>query len=223
MSKQIFVGLMTEGNTDNRFLESVVKRTFEEIGFECSGEIEIYVSNISIEKTGLGFVEQVLTSSKIGVERFGMMILCVHSDADSINDLNTFQNKILPAKKKIDQKDENEYCKIITPIVPVQMIESWMLADKELLKKEIFTNKSDNELNLTRQPEDIADPKGLIEEAIRIVRFDLAKRRRKELTINELYLPIGQKIAIEKLDTLPSFIKFKEAIREAYRTLHYMQ
>jgi len=222
MIKQVFIGLMTEGTTDNRFLESVVKRTFEEIGFECNGDIEIDVRFISIEKTGIGFVEQVLTSSKKGVEQFGIMILCVHSDADNVNVLNTFQNKIIPAKHELNQRKGNEYCKILTPIVPVQMIESWMLADKELLKREIGTNKTDNELNINRPPEEIANPKILIEEAIRISREDLTKKRRKDLTIGELYLPIGQKISIEKLNTLPSFLKFKDSIREAYRDLNYL-
>lgn len=222
MSRQVFIGLMSEGTTDNRFLESVVKRTFEEIGFDCNGDIEIDVRFISIDKTGLGFVEQVLASSKKGIEEFGIMILCVHSDADSATDLNTFQNKMIPAKNEIDTKDENEYCKIITAIVPVQMIEAWMLADKELLKKEIGTNKTNNELNINRQPEDIANPKTVIEEAIRIARAEFTKRKRKDLTISELYLPIGQKITIEKLNTLPSFLKFKDSIRKAYRDLNYL-
>ena len=109
MSRQIFVGLMTEGNTDNRFLESVVKKTFDEIGFECNGDVETYVRFISIDKTGLGFVEQVLASSKKGIEEFGIMILCVHADADNLTDLNTYQRKIIPAINALNQKNENEY------------------------------------------------------------------------------------------------------------------
>ena len=103
------------------------------------------------------------------------------------------------------------------------MLEAWTLADKELLKKEIGTTKSDNDLGINRYPEGIGDPKQTIKEAIRIAREDLTKRRRKDLTINELYLPIGQKIEIEKLDILPSFIKFKDSIRASFRTLNYLQ
>lgn len=223
MSKQIFVGLMTEGNTDNRFLESIVTRTFDEIGFECNGEVETEVKLISINKSGKNFVEQVIAASRKGVEDYGIMILCVHSDADNDNDIFTFQDKIIPAQNELNLKDENSYCKIVAAIVPVQMIEAWMLADKELLKQEIGTNKTDNELEINREPESIADPKRLIENAIRIDRQELTKRRRKDLTIEELYLPIGQKININKLNTLASFLKFKDAIRAAYRKLNYMQ
>jgi hypothetical protein len=222
MIKQIFVGLMTEGTTDNLFLESVVKKAFDIIGFECNGEVEIEVKLIPKNTSGPGFKDQVLASSKWGLEHFGIMILCIHSDADNESDSNTFQNKIIPTQNSINKKAEEEYCKILTPIVPVQMIEAWMLADKELLKKEIGTTKSDNELGIYRRPEDIADPKTLIEEAIRIAREALPKRRRKDLTLNELYLPIGQKISIDKLDSLTSFVKFKESIREAYRKLNYL-
>lgn len=222
MIKQIFVGLMTEGSTDNRFLESVVKKAFDEIGFDCTGEVEIEVMLISKENTGLGFVDQVKAASKKGVEEYGIMILCVHTDADNSSDIDAFRNKIIPAKTEISRLDGNVFCKNITAIVPIQMIEAWILADKELLKKEIGTNKSDNELNINRRPEEIADPKALIEEAIRIAREELPKKRRKDLTLSELYSPIGQKITIDKLDSLPSFLKFKESIRDAYRNLNYL-
>jgi hypothetical protein len=223
MSKQIFVGLMTEGNTDNRFLESVVKRTFDEIGFECSVEIETFVTPILITKTGLGFVEQVCESSRKGIEEYGIKVLCVHTDADSCDDKDKYRNKIIPAINEINNRNAREYCKNLAVIVPVQMIEAWMLADKELFKREIGTNKTDNELGINKLPEVIADPKALIKEAIRIARETLTKRRRKDLTISELYLPIGQKITIEKLNTLPSFMKFKESIRDAYRNLNFLQ
>jgi len=42
MIKQVIIGLATEGNTDTRFLESVVRRTFEDVAFECSEPIEIF-------------------------------------------------------------------------------------------------------------------------------------------------------------------------------------
>lgn len=223
MSRQIFVGLFSEGSTDNRFLESIVTRTFDEIGFDCNGEVETEVKSISINKAGKSFSEQVVEASKKGIEDYGIMILCVHTDADNSDDTQMFKSKITPAQTELNSKDENDYCKILTPIVPIQMIEAWMLADKELMKEEIGTDKSDNELGINRHPETISDPKYTIEEAIRIARSDLTKRRRKDLSIAELYLPIGQKISQEQLCTLNSFKKFKEAIRNAYRQLNYMQ
>lgn len=223
MSRQIFVGLLSEGTTDNRFLESIVTRTFDQIGFECNGEVETEVKLISIDKFGKNFIEQVVEASQKGINDFGIMILCVHTDSDNASDLTMFNTKINPAQNELNTKDENLFCKILTAIVPVQMIEAWMLADKELLKSEIGTTKSDNELGFNRNPELISNPKVVIENAIRIARAELTNRKRKELKIGELYLPIGQKININDLDILPSFVKFKESIRQAYRKLNYMQ
>ncbi len=223
MHRQIFIGIMTEGTTDIRFLHSIVKRTFDSVAFdECRGDFENVVVPISINKAGLGFVEQVVEASRKGISENGIMILCVHSDADDENDIRVYTNKIRPAQIEISSKNEIEYCKVLTFVVPVQMIEAWMLADKDLLKREIGTDKTDNDLKINKRPEQIADPKQIIEQAIRIARQNLTQRRRNDLTISELYLPIGQKIAIRKLDALMSYQNFKENVREAFRQLGYM-
>ncbi len=223
MIRQIFVGLFSEGSTDNRFLESVVTRTFEQIGFECFGEVETEVKLVSIDKTGKSFSQQVIAASKKGVDDFGISILCVHTDADYRTDVNAFRNKINPAIAELQEQNPHSYCQILTAIVPVQMIEAWMLADRELLKSEIGTDKSDVELGINRPAESLTDPKLVIETAIRTARLGMVRRRRRDLTLGELYLPIGQKIKLESLQALPSFLQFKDSIRTAYRELNYMQ
>ncbi|MFI5140639.1 MAG: hypothetical protein ACHQIM_22670, partial [Sphingobacteriales bacterium] len=151
----------------------------------------------------------------------GIFILCVHADADQIDDSHVFNYKIIPAIKSI-QKNPDGICKIIVPIVPITMSESWMLADKELFKSEIGTTLSDETLNINRPPELMANPKALIENALRIAQESLPGRRFK-LTIGELYQPIGQKISIEKLNSLNSFKKFKAAIEVAFKELNYLR
>lgn len=222
MNRQIFIGLYTEGRTDDRFLVSIVKRTFDDIAFECSGEFETDIRHIKINSSGLDFVSQVLKASKEGLNSYGIMILCVHTDADNPTDEIAFQNKIIPSNIALNNKNEIEYCKIMTTLIPVQMIEAWMLADRILFKKEIGSNLSDEELEINRNPETISNPKKAIEKAIRIARAELTRRRRGNLSISELYLPLGQKLPIYKLDNLPSFIKFKTSIRDAYRKLNFL-
>lgn len=152
-----------------------------------------------------------------------MMILCIHSDADDATNQNVLDNKIAPARELIKAQSDDTTCKILVPAIPVQMMESWMLADKDLLKNEIGTTKTDNELGINRSPESITDPKAVIEEAIRIARQEITRRRRKELRISDLYLPVGQKVSIDKLKELPSYRRFQEDIRQAYRELHLMK
>lgn len=222
MSKLIFAGLFGEGTTDLRFLESIIKKTLDQIAFECKGDVEIELSTIRIPKANLGFVEQVLAASKKGVEDYGITILCVHTDADHVTDNQMYSTKINPAKNALSNSDPNEFCRIMTAVVPVRMIESWMLADTELLKKEIGSSLSDVDLELHRFPEHYADPKQAIENAIRIVSSEKPKRRRCDFTISDLYLPIGQKMDLSKLNVLPSFRKFEESIRNSLHELNLL-
>jgi len=219
---QLLIGLYTEGPTDVRFLERVVQRTFEDICYnECQGELDVLdIRNIEIIDKST-FPESVVKASSKGVNEFGIMILCVHTDADDRTDISVYENKINPALKALENCND-DICKNIVPIVPIQMTESWMLADKNLFKKEIGTNKNDNDLGIYKRPEEYADPKEIIKSAIRIANQERTRRHRKDLTISELYLKIGQTVSINELKTIPSYYKFQENIREILRKMNYL-
>ncbi len=199
-----------------------MKRTLDDIAFECKGEIETELKVLKIEKKELDFVEQVLEASEKGVKDYGITILCVHADADDKKYESTRNNKIIPAQKELDAQRENDFCKILVAVIPIQETESWMLADCELLKEEIGTRKTDNELKINRFPEDVANPKEVIEDAIRIARQDCSKRNRKNLVISDLYQIVGCKIELKKLENLPSYQKFKESLREGLKKLNFL-
>lgn len=221
MGKQLFIGLATEGTTDVRFLESIVKRTFEDIALnECQQDIDIYIFASETAKQGLTFPDYVVKASKEGLMTWGIMTLAIHTDADRDTFQERMENKIKPALKLLEKQGE-ECCKLLTPIIPVRMIEAWMLADKELFKEEIGTSKSDAELGINRDPESMADPKQTIENAIRIATEHLPKRRRR-LSIAELYEIIGDIIDLNALSTLDSYRHFKEAVRTTYQALNYI-
>lgn len=218
---QLIIGLYTEGSTDVRFLTSIVERTFNYICCkECRGELDILgVQGIEITKST--FSEDIINASRKGND-FGIMILCIHTDADNRTDTNAYQNKIIPALNALENCNE-DICKNIVSIVPIQMTESWMLADKDLFKKVIGgTNKSDNELEIYKAPEEYADPKEVIKTAIRIANQERPRRHRKDLSISDLYLQIGQSISISKLETVPSYAKFQDNIREALKRMNYL-
>ena len=222
MSNFIFAGLFTEGTTDNRFLESVVKRTLENVAFDCTGDIEVQLEIIKIEKSNLSFIEQVLKASEKAKKDFGILILFVHTDSDQIDDAIAFNNKIIPAKELINQQEENNYCKNIVAIVPIQMTESWMIADKELLKNEIGINRSDSELGIHLNPERLNDPKSIISEIIRLSKEGNTKRKRDEGShISGLYQIIGQKIDLKELEKLSSYIKFKQSLIDKLKELNF--
>jgi len=221
MSKQIFVGLTTEGTTDVRFLENVVRRTFEDVAFECTQDVEVYLYVVASSKIGKSFPQYVKETSYLASQRYGVMSLAVHTDADRDTYEDRITNKIEPARRELANLNEEEYCKLLTPVIPVRMMEAWMLADKMLFKEEIGTDLSDADLGINRDPEMMADPKYVIEEALRIATDGLPKRRNRP-TIAELYEVIGNAIDTNALMTLSSYRKFKEEVRQTFRTLGYL-
>ena len=133
-----------------------------------------------------------------------------------------YNYRINPAFNAIlNQENSQDMCQNLVAIVPVQMTEAWMLADKELLKQELGTAKHDTELGINKKPEDFSKPKDAIERAIQIAKKDLTKRRRYKLTISKLYSPIGQKIELTKLQSLSSYKKFENAVRDVLKELKY--
>jgi hypothetical protein len=218
VSNIITVGYIVEGPTDKRFLEAIIKKTVEEIAFDCDGQIDVY-DPVFLEVKKDNFISLALAAAHAAFNN-GIFILCIHTDSDHHNDNVALENKIGPALKAIEACEE-PLCKIVVPIIPITMSESWMLADKELFKNEIGTTLSNETLNLNRDPESIADPKGLIEEILRIAQEHLPQRRFK-LTIGELYQPMGQKLKIQKLNRLTSFQKFKSNLENAFKELNYL-
>lgn len=217
MRYQVMLGLLYEGTTDARFLKSLVRRTFENIARECWGDVEI-LDPVDLKTKTKQFVEEVLKAAEIGLHEHGITVLCVHADADNEKDETTYRHKIEPAKKALKESSEI-LCANLVPIVPVQMQEAWLLADLVELKRQIGTNKSDTELGLNRKPEEFSDPKQAITDAIRIAREGMTKRRREDLKIGELYQPLGQSIPLASLQKLPSYRKFEEHVRDAFREL----
>lgn len=218
MSNIIIAGYTAEGTTDVRFLESVIRRTFEEVAKECATEIEVYdLQHIHTGKSE--FANEIIIAAQ-KADSIGVMVLCVHTDADSESDETAFTHKIMPAFESV-QAFDNAICKNLVAIVPIRMTEAWILADKELLKEEVGTHLEDRNLGINRPPETIADPKQAIKELMRIA-YESIPRRRQRPDISELYLPLGQKIRLEKLASLSSYNKFKESVRAAYRKLNYL-
>lgn len=184
MSKQIIIAFATEGTTDKLFLESIIKRTFENIALnESTQDIEIF-DPISLEKIPGKIEEKALNYAKKAIEK-GAMIFCFHVDADDSQDQNTFNNSINPAFDAILNSNK-DLCKNLVAIVPIHMTEAWMLADKELLKRELGIKKNDQELGITKKPEEFTNPKETIENVIKIVKKEFPKRRRSTLNISRL-------------------------------------
>ncbi len=100
------------------------------------------------------------------------------------------------------------------------MTEAWMLADFNLFKDEIKTDKSKSQLNLSGNPETFTDPKKRIIDALYIVNSELPKKRRNDLKIGDLYQIIGQKLDIQKLLKLKSYEVFYKKTFEILKKIN---
>ena len=212
--KQIIIALATEGSSDHRFLPNIIQRTFERVAFEDQQEIEIFEPICLSQISGENIREKAKKYAIQAVEK-GAMVLCFHADAD---DKDVFKERINPAFNAI-KSDERDLCKNLVAIVPIQMTEAWILADKELLKKELCTNKSDSELAIDKEPESFSNPKETIKNAINKAREGMTKRYRNKLKIDDLYSPLATTIELSKLESLSSYKKFEEAVRDIFPQL----
>lgn len=220
MAHQIFVALTTEGTTDVRFLENIVQQAFEYVASECNRDIDIISYTLETTKVGKdSFADYVVAAAKEGLTA-GATTIAVHSDSDR----NTYDERkaynFVPAKEAVCALSNDEACKLITPIIPVRMIEAWMLADKPLLKIEIGTTLSDHDLGIDGNPEQMADPKERITVAIRTAN-DRAKHKCpvRNVDISDLYETLGQSLDPEKLMRLESYQRFLDEIRATYREI----
>ena len=223
MAHQIFVALTTEGTTDVRFLENIVQQAFEYVASECSRDIDIISYTLETTKVGKdSFADYVVAAAREGLTA-GATTIAVHSDSDR----NTYDERkaynFVPVQEAVNALSDDEACKLITPIIPVRMIEAWMLADKPLLKIEIGTTLSDHDLGIDGNPEQMADPKERITVAIRTAN-DRATHKSpvRNVDISDLYEILGQSLEPEKLMSLESYQRFLDEIRATYREIGVM-
>lgn len=220
MANILTIGYSVEGSTDTRFLEGIIQRTFENMAFDCETDIEVFPLSYIPSPKLEGFVINTIEIAKQAAQN-GIQVLCIHADADAADADGTLAYRINPAFENIENYGPDPICKNLVAIIPIHMSEAWMLADTAIFKREIHTTKSNQDLGITRQPERIADPKELIQNAIRIAQSDLPKKRR-ELTIGEIYQPLGQKVPLESLRRLSSYNAFAAAVRNAFVKLNYL-
>ncbi len=218
MGNILQIAYTVEGETDKRFLGNIIEKTFESLLLESKTEIEIH-RPVCVDVKKETFIERI---KEIALKYNYFHVICVHCDSDAPSTRRVIERKINPAFNSV--YNTKNTCNNLVAVIPVQMTEAWMLADIDLFLKEINTGKTCVELNLpchARQVESIANPKNRIETALREAHSNVSRRRRR-LRLSDLYTPVSQKLTMEKLEELPSFIEFKENARRSLMKLNYL-
>lgn len=216
--QQLFISLIAEGTTDIRFLKNVIFKSIQDLSWRCNNQIEIF-DIIEITAEGDSFVDKMIAAAKHAYQS-GTSILCIHADSDARTMNEVMQYKFEPFLSALKDLPNEGYCKLIIPTIPIQMIESWMLADKLLLKQLINAKHlSDAVLEIEKAPEYYSDPKSTIENAIRKSMENEPRKKRNQIHIADLYEIVGNKLTLEKLRTIPSFLKFEEYVISAFKEM----
>ena len=217
--RQLFIGLIAEGTTDIRFLKNIIFKSIQELSWSCDNQVEIFDIR-EVSAVGNSFTEKMLNASKRAKLELGITALCIHADSDAKSLENVMQYKFSPFLEQLKSMPEEDYCKHIIPTIPIQMIESWMLADKYLLKQLINANDlNDTDLGIDKNPESYSDPKSAIDNAIRISMSKQPKKKRDQITIADLYEILSERLSLEKLRTIPSFSKFEENVISVFNEM----
>lgn len=213
----MFIGFFAEGTTDYRFLTPVIENSLKLIFEKSNFDIDFKINEIRISKTGLSFAEQVVEAAKKASSDFGASLLILHADADSETTERARTERINPALQFVSSHSGSEICEEVIPLIPVHETEAWMLADTDLLRRKIGTPLSDAELGLPTNPERVSHPKELLQDVILKVHASRSKRRRRELTISDLYQPIGSELDVIHLKRLTSYSEFYTILEQYFK------
>lgn len=214
------LALYSEGPTDNRFLPSVIRKTARCILDEhLQSHIEISAIH-SIEVKKKNRPESILQAA---YDASGYHALIIHADADSPKADRARGERYEPGLRLIQQAS-GYLCKSLLPIIPIQAIEAWMLADFELLLAKIGTKLHPDDLNIPEKAsmvESISKPKRRLEEAVQRAYVERSKRRR-DTDIAFLYEPMGEETNLERLKQVPSYNQFVYDLTEVLASLQFI-
>lgn len=219
--KTLSLALYCEGSTDRRFLPPIIARTSRRL-LDNFQRFDIEVLPISlVQSESKKQKEAILLAAR---EAAGHHLLIIHSDADYPNENKARTERFEPGYQLVQQAKE-PICKDLVPIIPVQAIEAWMLADYEQLQIEIGTKMNAQSLGIpekARQVETIAKPKQKLREVVQRAYADRTKRHR-EIEIDILYQPFGEHVRLDRLAEVPAYQRFVSDLTLALRTLNFIQ
>jgi hypothetical protein len=218
----LVLGLYVEGSTDHRFLSSVIERTTQQVLLQHE-QIDTDPLIIPIQLTTEQKKDRAESILQAARSASGFHILIVHADADSPASSKALVERIEPGLKLV-QETQEDVCRDLVPIIPVQAVEAWMLADHERLLAEVRTTMHPPMLGIPEraiQVESIAKPKQLLKEVVRKA-YASQNSRRRDTGIDFLYEPIGERISLERLRQLPSYQQFVVDLTETLVILDFI-
>ena len=215
---QLLLALYAEGPSDTRFLPLIIQRVARSI---TAPHRLVGVLDLTIISKKQGIREECIVFA--ARDAYGCHALIVHSDADDKSSERARKERIEPGFNQVLHSSE-DVCKDLIPIIPVQMIEAWMLADHNALREAIGTNMSAQTLGLPARPalvERDANPKHTLNEVVRKANAGRSRRHQK-IDINAFHERLARDIDLNILDLVTSYREFKRDLANTLAKLHFI-
>ena len=220
----LVTAIYAEGRTDERFLSVIIKRTVVDLlASQGRGVTEVLDPVVFESNPEDSRAERILSVAR---KVSGYHILFVHADADHPTAEKAYRERIEPGIERIQKaaKAGEDVCQTLTPVIPIQMLEAWMLTDPDALRSVIGTNIEPGKLNIPLTPsaiEGLADPKQQLTEIIRTA-YAKRPRRRRKFNLSEFYQPLASQINLKKLAQLPAYQQFVKDITQVLTDLNFI-
>jgi hypothetical protein len=218
-TRQLIMGFYGEGSTDERFLPRIISRTAERL--LAPQEIEI-APLLILHVRGSGALTQPERILDVARQAAGFHILFVHADADGADWDRAKRERITPGFDLV-RKQAGGICEHLVAVIPVQEVEAWMLADHETIRRVLNTSHSPDALGLPPHPsriENIASPKEVLREAVRIAQTERPLRRRKRLA--DLQVSLADSLDLDRLATISAYQRFVQELTGTLQALHML-
>lgn len=218
---QLIMALCVEGTTDARFLDVIAERTALQI---LTSQSRTVVEVLPIQRLHPSENEQAQRILAAARDASGYHLLLVHADADAYSPETARAERIQPGFALVQEaaKRNEAVCDRCVAIIPVQMTEAWLLADSDSLLQLIGTRESAENLGLRHTGhhiESIADPKAYVNSVLTNARMNMPRSRRKYVQLGSLYEPLARRISLDRLELLPSFLRFSADLTQSLREL----
>lgn len=222
----LVTALYAEGPTDKRFLPTVIQRTAADLLAHRGRQVTDVLLPTTLEPMPRESraADNVLIVAR---QAHGYHILFIHADADAPTPERAHAERIAPGIARIAAaRDSGEsVCHDIIPVIPVQMVEAWLLADADALRAVLGTAANSDALPIptsATQIEGMANPKERLSEIVRLA-YAHRTRRRRRFDVGELFQPLGEQIRLEQLGRLPAYQTFVADLTYALIQLNFLR
>ncbi|NNJ12764.1 DUF4276 family protein [Chloroflexales bacterium ZM16-3] len=221
------MALAVEGPTDERFFQPLLQRTADDLlrqrGIGTTDVLDPVVRrfppDIATQAEGILWLAQQFAGSQA---------LAIHMDADAPSVERAMRERYTPGLLLVEaaRAAGTDVCRHLIPLIPVRMLESWMLADGLTLCAIIGTDEDTQSLGLPAVPhqvERIPEPKRVLAEAVRQAFGTNRRRQRRAHDLSQIHESLGRRIRLHQLRRVPSFLTFEAALASAFVELRLIE